>query len=74
MPKENSHAKGEHLTGEHPCQGVISIKLLCNFIEIILRLRYGCSPVNLLHIFRIRFSRNTSGGASKNFPKNVFRN
>ena len=25
-------------------------KLLCNFIEI--TLRHGCSPVNLLHIFR----------------------
>ena len=25
------------LTGEHPRQGVISIKLLCNFIEIALR-------------------------------------
>ena len=25
------------LTGEHPCQSVISIKLLCNFIEITLR-------------------------------------
>ena len=29
---------------------MISIKLLRNIIEIILR--YGCSPVNLLHIFR----------------------
>ena len=45
-------------TGEHPCGGVISIKLLSNFIEI--TLRYGCSPVNLLHIFRSPFPRNTS--------------
>ena len=30
----------------------------CNFIEIVLR--YGCSPVNLLHIFRIPFLKNTS--------------
>ena len=37
-------------TGKHPCQSVISIKLLCNFIEI--TLRHGCSTVNLLHIFR----------------------
>ena len=37
-------------TGEHPSQSVISIKLLCNFIEIALQL--GCSLVNLLHIFR----------------------
>ena len=25
-------------------------------------LRHGCSPVNLLHIFRTPFSKNTSGG------------
>ena len=35
-------------TGEHPCRSVISIKVLCNFIEITLRL--SCFPVNLLHI------------------------
>ena len=46
-------------TGEHPCRSVISIKLLCNFIKIILW--HGCSPVNLLHIFRTPFPRNTSG-------------
>ena len=46
-------------TGEHPCQSVISIKLLCNFIEI--TLLHGCSPVNLLHIFRTPFLRNTFG-------------
>ena len=46
-------------TGEHPCQSVISKKLLCNFIEI--TLRRGCSPVNLLHIFTKPFSSNTSG-------------
>ena len=34
-------------TEEYPCQSVISIELLCNFIEI--ALRHGCS-VNLLHI------------------------
>ena len=37
-------------TGEHPCWSVISIKLLCDFIET--TLRHECSPVNLLHIFR----------------------
>ena len=42
-----------------------------NFIEI--TLRYGCFPVNLLHIFRTPFSKNTSGrlhltlGGSLNF-------
>ena len=38
---------------------MILIKLLCNFIEI--PLRHGCSPVNLLHIFRIPFHKNTYG-------------
>ena len=45
-------------TGEHPCRGVISIELQGKFIEI--ALRHGCFPVNLLHIFRTTFSRNTS--------------
>ena len=44
---------------ENPCRSVISKRLLCNFIEI--TLRHGCSPVNLLHISRTRFTRNTSG-------------
>ena len=47
------------VTGEHPCRSAISIKLLCNFIKI--ALRHGCSPVNLLHIFRTPFLKNTSG-------------
>ena len=46
-------------TGEHPCRSVILIKLLCNFIEI--TLRHGWSPVNLQHIFRTAFPKNTSG-------------
>ena len=46
-------------TGKHPWWIVISIKLLCNFIEI--TLRHGCSTVNLLHIFRRSFPMNTSG-------------
>ena len=37
-------------TGENPCQSVISMKLLCNFIEI--TLRHGCSPVKFSeHLF-----------------------
>ena len=31
-----------------------------NFIEI--TIRDGCSPLNLLHIFRTPFPKNTSGG------------
>ena len=47
-------------TGEHLCQSVSSIKFLCNFIEI--TLQHGCSPVNLLHIFKTPSYKNTSGG------------
>ena len=46
-------------TGEFPCRSVISIKLLCNLIEI--KIQHGCSSVNLLHIFRTTFPKNTSG-------------
>ena len=45
-------------TGEHPCRIVISIKLLCNFIEI--TFWHGCS-INLLYIFRTPLPKNTSG-------------
>ena len=45
-------------TEEHPCWSVISIKSLCNFIEI--ALWHWCSSVNLLHIFRTPFPKNTS--------------
>ena len=47
------------LTEEHPCRNVISSKLQSNFIEI--TLRHKCFPVNLLHIFRTLFLKNTSG-------------
>ena len=52
-------------TGEHPCRSVISIKLQSNFIEI--TLRHGCSPVNLLHIFRTSFTKNTYGWLLLNY-------
>ena len=41
-------------TGELPCRSV-----LCNFIEI--ALRHGCSLINLLHVFRTPFPKNTPG-------------
>ena len=47
-------------TGAHSCQSVIEIELLCSFIEI--ALREGRSPVNLLHISRTPFPKNTYGG------------
>ena len=46
-------------TGEHPYRSPISMKLPSNFIEI--ALRNGCSPVNLLHIFRKAFPNDISG-------------
>ena len=46
-------------TGEYPCRSAIQIKFRSNIIEI--ALRHGCSPVNLLHIFRTPFLKNTSG-------------
>ena len=48
-------------TGEHPCRSVISVKLQSKFYEI--SLWHGCSPVNLPHIFRTPFPKNTSGGS-----------
>ena len=45
-------------TGQHTCQSVISIKLQSIFTEI--TIRHGCSPVNLLHIFRAAFLKNIS--------------
>ena len=47
-------------SGENPCRNVISIKFQSNFSEI--TLRQGCSPVNLLHIFRRSFYKNTYRG------------
>ena len=46
-------------------QVLTSIKLLCNFIVI--TLWHGCSPVNLLHIFRSPFSKKTSGRVLLNY-------
>ena len=44
-------------TGEHPCWSVISIELPSNFIEI--ASQNGCSPVDLLHIFRTLFPKSS---------------
>ena len=55
-------------------RSVISIKLLCNFMEI--GLRHGCSPVNVLHIFRTTFLKNASGWLLLNIRinKNIIQN
>ena len=50
--------------GKHPCQSSISKKLLNNFIEI--AFQHGCS-INLLHIFRTPFPKNSSGGCFSRF-------
>ena len=42
-------------------------KVASNFIEI--TSRHGCSPVNLVHIFRMPFPKNTSGGLLLNIIK-----
>ena len=46
--------------GANSCRGVISINLLYNFNEI--ALPHGCSPVNLLHIFRTPFPKTPLDG------------
>ena len=40
-------------------------KVACNLIEI--TLRHWCSPVNLLHILKTPFSKNTSGRLLRKF-------
>ena len=57
-------------TVEQPCWSAISIKLQSNFIEI--TLRHGCSPVNLLHIFRTAFPKNTSEQLLLVFVKDLY--
>ena len=44
-------------------------KVASNFIEI--TLRHGCAPINLLHIFRTPFPKNTSEGLILLFIKIV---
>ena len=52
---------------------LISLKLFCNFIEI--ALHHGCSPVNLLHIFRTPFPRKPLDGCFSIFSlyENLYR-
>ena len=45
--------------------------LQSNFIEI--ALRHGCSPVNLLHIFRTPFPKNTPGWLLLSIPNSFGR-
>ena len=57
-------------TGEHLCGSVISTMLQSNFTEI--ALRHECSSVNMLHIFRTSFCRNTFKGLLLYLKQNFF--
>ena len=50
----------KNFSGGHLCWSVVSMMLLCNFIEIALWHRF--SAVNFLHAFRTLFYRNSYGG------------
>ena len=52
--------KCSKFTEENPFQSVTSIKLQSNFIEI--TPHHGFAPVNLLHVFRTPFPKDTSEG------------
>ena len=56
-------------TREHQSRSAISMKLLCNFIEI--TLRHGCSPLDLMHIFRTLFYKSSSSGLFLAFVPNA---
>ena len=58
VPRKRCSEKMPQIYRRTPCRSVISIKLQSNFIEI--TLRHRCFPVNLLHIFRTPFLKNTS--------------
>ena len=49
------------ITGEHPCRSVISIKLQSNVAKQSKCKATLSKSVNLLHIFRTLFTKNTSG-------------
>ena len=42
---------------------------ISNSVEI--TLRHGCSPINLLHVFKTPFNKNTSGGLLLFLKKHV---
>ena len=58
--RERCSENVQQIYGEHARRSAISVKLQSGFIEI--TLQHGCSPVNLLHIFRTIFPKNASGG------------
>ena len=56
-------------TGEQQSRSANSINLQNSFIEI--TVLHGCSPVNLLYIFRTPFLKSTSGLLLLKFLKNI---
>ena len=58
-------------TGEQPWRNVIPIKLQSNFTEI--TLRYGYSPINLLHILGTSYPKNTTGELVLRIATNVLK-
>ena len=60
VPRKRCSENIQQIYRKSAMLSVISIKLQISFIEI--TLRHGCSPLNLLHIFRTPFTKNNSGG------------
>ena len=67
--KKRCYENMQQIYKRTPMPKCVSTKLQSNFIEIILR--HGCSPVNLQHVFRTTFPKNTSEGLLLKFQ--VFR-
>ena len=59
VPRKRCSENIQQIYKRHPCRSAILITLQSNFIEI--ALRHGCSPLNLLYIFRRPFPKNSSG-------------
>ena len=59
VPRKRCFEDMQQIYRKTPMRSVILIKLFCNFIET--TLQHGSSPVNLLHIFRTTFLKNTAG-------------
>ena len=60
FPRKRCSENVQLIYRKYPCRSMISVQLLCYSIEI--ALQHGCSLVNLLHIFRTPFYKNTYDG------------
>ena len=59
FPRKRCSENMQQIYRRTPASKIDFNKVASNFIET--ALRHGCSPVNLLHIFRTAFIKNTSG-------------